>query len=472
MVAAGAETQQRGRSLPHNPAAEQAVLGAILLNPKVFHAAHSIIKTAEAFYTPEHQTVYQAIHRIVDSRGTVDVVLLLDHLGAHNQINDAGGYSAISELTSAVPTSANVEYYADIVHSCHVSRRLIKSLYMARKSAENGTSPKELIPGIIEALVGLEAGKQPVHGDDLYESYVRWYKEQTTRALRPGLRTGIYELDHAIPLGIQQDQLVVIGGRPSDGKTSLLLSICYNVIQQGKHVLVVSLETAGPRLMQRFHNLCLPTEHYMDLFSRQRYYDLKNLRDSYLPNLDELCRRLHILDGELYAEDIAYAVRALVYRRPEIALVGIDYLQMIDSRDRARSEYEQMNAVLRRITALRKDINRPVVLLSQLRRDDYKPNEGPTLAHLKGSGNIEQLADIAILLHNPNSQFEPDVKINAHIAKQRDGPKGKVELRFVKPQYLMLSPTIGRDDGPKQTEITNEPTQPEPAQAEDDDIPF
>jgi replicative DNA helicase len=459
------------RRPPYSIDAERATLGAVLLDPTRFYDADNVLKSPDAFYAEGHQAIHRAMRHLSETARPIDTVTVCEVLTNMGALETAGGYSYVSDLTSAVPISLNADYYAGIVREKHLLRKLIETARQVSNAAHSNADPAELIPKTIDDLIGLHGANGCASGDALYTAYADWYA-QNRKAKNLGIKTGIHELDCTLHLGIQKDMLVIVGGRPSDGKSSLLLSILYHVARNYGPVFLADTENSKERVMQRLHNLICPVDPYLKAHRGRDWPTLQMLRDSALPDLSELASRFYVESGTLCIEEAVCAARSQVQAHPDIRLVAFDYLQDFDTREKCRTDIDRVNTCLRKIKQLKQDIGRPVVLLSQLNRDDFKDDEGPTLKHLKGSGNIEQSADVVLLLWNPGKQFEDDVNIKCRVAKQRDGPKNVVALRFVKPQTLIISPTRGRDDAPRQEELTHEPPQPPQAEEPEEECPF
>lgn len=419
-----------------NIEAEGCVLGGCLLASDAYWKAAHHLPSADAFYGEDNRVLWEVFSELKAEGVEIDAVTVMGKLLLQSHQVSA---SYIAELTSLVPTSANVEHYAEIVADEH--RRDVLQLLMAQgsqritKAGNVETEFLEIMHAMLQQL-GSSHGTHSV--PKLLPAHDKWIEEMEDRSTEPGLRLGIDLLDNKMPWGVQSDQLVIVAGRPSSGKTAFALSVALNLaLDYRKPVFIGSAETGAGRLMQRLNaNIC-PVERYREAHAQRRREPLLRLMKEYRKHMENL--PIYIDDGSRYMEDMCMSVRRHCAKHPDTAAVFLDYLQFFRLREKgANKEYERISALIRMVTALNKSIPCPVFLLSQLNRGDYDKERGPDLTNLRGSGEIEQDADTVIFLHPRGPDEAVEVETLCKIAKQREGPRGEALLSFMRPQALYL----------------------------------
>ena len=422
---------------PHNLDAEVATLGALLLDSEALSTVLRYLRPDD-FYRAAHRKIYQAILGLFDRNEAIDLITLCDELSRAGELEACGGTAQISQLTSAVPTSANVEYYARIVQALSMRRELQR---IAAAIIADSFDDAQEVRYIIE-----EAERRIFEITDRHQSGVfRLAREviaQTVEAIErlyhssgsyTGIPSGFSDLDQ-LTSGFQASEFVVVGARPSVGKTALALTMAANIaVQQKRPVGFFTLEMSAVALMQRL----LAAEAHLDS-NRIRS---GMLRASDFHQITDAAGRIY--DAPLFIEDSPNLklldLRAQARRmrsNHNVEIIFIDYLTLITSEHHEMARHEQIAEISRSLKALARELDVPVVALSQVRRE----TEGklPTLADLRESGSIEQDADVVMFLHreriateeNPNEDVETDLIV----AKQRNGPVGKISLSFV-PKY-------------------------------------
>jgi replicative DNA helicase len=434
-----AETALKDKIPPHNDEAELATLGAVLIEPEAISVVIRYLRQDD-FYKGAHKKIYQAILDLFNKGEAVDLITLTEELKSKNMLDAVGGASSLSLLTSKVPTSANVEYYAKIVQECSIRRRLARvaseiiaksyedslDMRMVIEEAEQGifeltekqntssyVAARELVPKTIEAIE---------RGYHRKESYT-------------GIPSGFDALDE-LTSGFQKSEFIVIGARPSVGKTALALSMAANIsMTQRRSVGFFTLEMSGMALIQRL----LSSE--ARLSSRKLRSGL--LRPSDFHAITEAAGKIY--EAELYIEDSPSLklldLRALARRmkfQHDIQIIFVDYLTLIQAENVEIPRHEQIAEISRSLKALARELDIPVVALSQVKRETE--GKRPTLADLRESGSIEQDADVVIFLHR-ESQIDKnadestnEVRTELIIAKQRNGPVGMLHIAFI-PEY-------------------------------------
>ena len=430
---------------PHNIDAEVATLGALLLDPEALSTVLRYLR-ADDFYRAAHRKVYQAILALFDRNEAIDLITLCDELGRVGELEACGGMARISQLTSAVPTSANVEYYARIVQALSMRRELQR---IAASIISDSFDDSREVRVIIE-----EAERRIFEITDRQQSgsfrLAREIINQTVDAIErlyhssgsyTGIPSGFPDLDN-LTSGFQNSEFVVIGARPSVGKTALALTMAANIsVQQRKPVGFFTLEMSAVALMQRL----LAAEARLDS-NRIRS---GMLRPSDFHKITDAAGRLY--DAPLFIEDSPNLklldLRAQARRMKanhSIEIVFIDYLTLISSENQDLPRHEQIAEISRSLKALARELDVPVLALSQVRRE----TEGklPTLADLRESGSIEQDADVVMFLHRERGTDENlnERETDLIVAKQRNGPVGKLNLTFF-PEYTTFESHSPRD---------------------------
>jgi len=442
-------TQLKDKVPPYNEEAEIATLGALLLDPESLPTVLQYLRPDD-FYRRANQQVFDAVISLSNDAQGIDLITVTERLRALGLLESGGGAAYIARLTSSVPTSANVEYYARIVQACSLRRSLSR---IASQIVANSHDQSLEVSYIIE-----EAERQVFEITD--KQHVGSYLEAREVVMRTidaiqklasaegqytGVPTGFHGLDQ-LTAGFQKAEFIVIGARPSVGKTALALSMAANMsIKNRIPVGFFTLEMSSMALMQR-------------LLSADARVDSHRLRSGYLKKSD--IARLSEAAGRIYEAPLYIAdspnmrlldVRAQARRmksRHKVEIIFIDYLTLITSEQRDQPRHEQIAEISRSLKALARELDMPVVALSQVRRD--AEGKMPSLADLRESGSIEQDADVVLFLHRERGgDTEPgaDVETELIVAKQRNGPIGTVKLAFVA-QFVRFE-DLARDSPPE-----------------------
>ena len=423
---------------PHNREAERGVLGSMLRDNELIPEVVQLVK-AENFYVFAHQKIFEAVTALMERGEPADPVTLANHLKEKSLIEDAGGYGYIVELWEAAPSAGNTKYYADIIRQQALIRHLIHACDDLATDAFDQSLPAQELLDNAERRI-LEIAEMGVTGDTktledaIKEAYTRLDARKKKGNLEySGLPTGFIELD-TLTAGFQESELIIVAARPSVGKTAFALNILRHMtVEENIPALFVSLEQSRVEIAERM--LC-----------NQARIKSDRLRKGHL-GLDEQ-DKLHagadaLSHAKLFIDDtpgqnmlrIAANARRLKLRH-KIRTVVIDYLQLIDPALKSReSRQEQVAAISRRLKFLARELKIPVIALAQVNRSsEDRTDHRPRLSDLRESGAIEQDADTVIMLHRPEyhepGQYEGVLEVI--VAKQRNGPTGKVELMFEK----------------------------------------
>lgn len=438
---------------PHNIDAERSVLGAMLLNSDAVGTAIEILREngADVFYAEAHQQIYDAIVALFRRNVPIDPVTLGEQLTREGHLESTGGYTYIAELTGAVPTSANVEYYAQIVLDAAVLRRIITTCsLLAGEAYRTQGDVSELLDRAEASIFAIAERRQlnPVYrvSDLLEEAIKRIEAIIKTHDGITGLATGFIKLDQMLS-GLQPSDMIVLAARPSVGKTAFALNIAANAaINLGKSVLLFSLEMAKEQLVQRL--LCM-----------QGLIDSTRLRTGFLADkeflkvaaaADSLSRAPIYIDDtpNISVLDLRSKARRHMANH-DLHLIVIDYLQLMSSPGRAENRQVEISEISRSVKGLARELRVPVIALSQLSREAEKDDSGiPKLSHLRESGAIEQDADVVLMLSRPPAHETEGNEnlINLIVAKQRNGPTGQIKLLFDRPVQRFKNLLEGREE--------------------------
>ncbi|WP_027094459.1 replicative DNA helicase [Cohnella thermotolerans] len=434
----GAEPFLEGRIPPQNLEAEQAVLGAILLEAEALITAMERIR-AEDFYSVAHQRIFEAMTDLNDDNQPLDLVTLTARLQDKGQLEEIGGVTYLAKLANAVPTAANVEYYAQIVEEKSMIRRLIRT---ATQIVSNGFAAEDDVAVLIndaEQRIMEISNRRSSSGfisirDVLMDVFERVEFLFNHKGGTTGIPSGFRDLDK-MTSGFQRSDLIIVAARPSVGKTAFALNIAQNVaVRAGETVAIFSLEMSAAQLVQRM--LCAESN-----------VDAGRMRTGYLEGDDweKLTMAIGALsEAEVYIDDtpgITVAdIRAKCRRLKKekgLGMIVIDYLQLIQGRGKpGENRQQEVSEISRTLKQIARELEVPVIALSQLSRGvEQRQDKRPMMSDLRESGSIEQDADIVAFLYRDdyyNQDTEKKNIIEIIIAKQRNGPVGTVELVFLK----------------------------------------
>jgi replicative DNA helicase len=409
--------------------AERAVLGSMLRDGGCI-AEVALLLSPESFRTDAHQTIYAAILRLFHAGEPADLILLADLLRNQKQIENIGGYGYLGELRDAAPTAANADYYARIVRDASTCRRLLQAAKEIAAEVRQRTGPAEQLLDAAErrilaiAQIGAEARTVDLRAivGECYDDLDRRMAPRATAELS----TGFLDLDR-LTAGLRDSELMVIGGRPSTGKTAVGLALARNVLRQARPVLFISPEQSATELGNRL--IC--AEAGIDSQRVRRGRLTKDEVTRFKEAGDRLAELpLHVDDEPFQRMMRILATARRLKLRHGIKLIVVDYLQLIEPDNVRDPRHVQVGAVSRRLKQLARDLSLPVVALAQVNRAaEDRQGQRPRLADLRESGSIEADADTVLLLHRP----EPDGNVlEVTVGKQRNGPTGDITLTFLK----------------------------------------
>ncbi len=427
---------------PQNTEAERSVLGALLQDPGAVITAMETLK-AEDFYDPRHQVIFEAITRLNGMSRAVDLITVDDELRREGQIEAVGGTEYLVTLVQEVPSTVNWTHYADIVREKAVLRRLIgASNEISRMSYQQ----QELLPDILnrsEKLIFDIVMRQGT-GAELEEGraiLTRTYDEIGRLAKLKGgisgVSSGLRDLDSLLT-GMHGGELILIGARPSMGKTTLAINIATNAARTGKTVAIFSLEMPREQIMMRI--LC-----------SEARVDMQSVRSGTLKekDWDRLCLALPgVARMPMYMDDTAGISPAQLRSRCRrlmmdhgLDLIVIDYLQLMSADGRSENRQLEVSEISRGLKAIALELKVPLIACAQLSRANTQRSEKrPMLSDLRDSGSIEQDADVVMFLHRPSYYDDKADKNTAEliVAKQRNGPLDTIKLSWL-PECTMFT---------------------------------
>ncbi len=424
-----------GRIPPHNIEAEQAVLGCMLLDADVIPTVTELIKS-EDFYRDDHREICEAIIDITEKAGPVDIITVSEQLQLRGMLDNIGGLDYLASITGAVPTTANARHYAKIVEEKALLRRLIKAASDISGMSYDASEEAAFVLDRAEKSIFDILQKRSTQGfthikDILLETFSRLEELYNSKGFITGIPTGFNDLDFKTA-GLQNSDLVLIAARPGMGKTAMALNIAqYAAVQKHVPVAIFNLEMSKDQLVNRM--LC-----------SEVMVDSQKMRTGKLEDDDwkKIAQALAPLsEAPIYIDDTAginvMDIRAKCRRlkmEKNLGLVVIDYLQLMQGRGKIENRQQEVSEISRSLKILAKELNVPVVTMSQLSRGpEQRTDHRPMLSDLRESGAIEQDADIVMFLYR-DDYYNPDTEkkniAEVIIAKHRNGSTGTIELRW------------------------------------------
>ena len=429
--------KQTYRVMPHNPEAEEALLGSILIDPR---AADQLIPTLRAtdFYETANATIFDAMRALLDSSVVVDAVSVADRLMVENKLDEVGGMDYIASLTESIPSSAGAEHYADIVKRDSLIRRVISA---GNKIVQEGYKS-------VSGTDALLAAEHEVYAisEDITEKNLVLAKEALGDVMQSiqDAQAGVIDTDaiytdfpslDKMSHGFKPGELILVAARPSVGKTAFALNIAANAcLKHNKTVAIFSLEMPAQLLVKRL--LAHISQCSISLMDTEG-----GLSDAATGKLYDAYRRLH--SAQLYIDDFSMNTPSDVLskcrrlkRDHGLDMIIIDYLQLMSAGNERRAEESrqvEVSVMSRLMKIYAKELGVPVILLSQMSRGvEQRTDHTPKLSDLRESGAIEQDADMVMFLHR-ESQFNaaiPDNLVKLIVGKNRNGERGEVEMQW------------------------------------------
>ncbi|MEW6088641.1 MAG: replicative DNA helicase [bacterium] len=451
MKASGADLEK----LPQNIEAEQAVIGSMILDPEAVGKVVEILKEND-FYRSSHKKIFSAVLELFEQNQPVDLIILTENLRKKNLLEEIGGAAYLTVILENTDTTANVEHHAKIVKEKSTLRELIKAAGHIMSESISDEKEADSILENAERLIldvskeKIKQGFVPVKDilkgtfDNIEKLYHR--KEYVT-----GLSTGFPKFD-MLTAGLHKGDLIIVAGRPSMGKTSLCLTMAQNIaVEQKIPVAIFSLEMSRDQLVQRL--LCAE--------ARVNAHDVRSgfIRESDWPKLTiaggKLAESPIFIDDSSMVSDLEMRIKSRrLASLQNIGLIIVDYLQLMQSARRVENRQQEITNICRSLKALAKELNVPVMVLSQLSRAvESRGDHIPQLADLRESGSIEQDADLVVFIYreeyyqDKNAPPSPESENIAEIiiGKQRNGPVGSIKLAFIK-EYTKFENLSDREE--------------------------
>jgi replicative DNA helicase len=447
-------TPSVGTAPPHSLEAEQSVLGAILLSDRTLYTL--VIDEGlkpEDFYRERHATIYETVLELYRENEPIDVLTVTEHLRSRGKLDDVGGPAAVDALAGAVPAAGNARRYAQIVRDHALMRRLLTTTYEIQAGVLNNTAlPRDLVEQAERAMFEVAHDERTKDfrnvGDVLHEEIDKWQKLAAGGISITGTPSGFSDLDE-ITGGFQPGNLIVVAARPSMGKSALVTNIAENVAldkHKPRPVALFSLEMSEAELAQRF-------------IASQATIKGDDLRKGRLKEERKWKRVLDVAEhyqrAPLFIDDSSdigiLEIRAKARRlhaqessNGGLGLIIVDYLQLLRPDGRVESRVEQVGQMSRGLKILARELQVPVIALSQLSRGvESRTDKRPLLSDLRESGQIEQDADLVIFIYRDeyyNDDTERPGEADLIISKPRNGGLGDVPLTFQSeyPRFLGL----------------------------------
>ncbi len=423
------------RSLPYNLEAEQSVIGSMLIDKTAIARAVEVLKSDD-FYRDSHKVIFNAIFELYQKDTPIDMITLLEHLRSAEKLDASGGITYITEISNSIPSTANLSSYIKIVEDKSILRRLIRASTEIMENCYNKQDDVEAVMDLAEQKVFNIAERKNSSDFEamntvLERGFLEIERIFNNRGETTGVSSGFPELD-AMTSGFQKGDMILIAARPSMGKTTFALNLAeYAALRAGKNVAVFSLEMSKEQLAYKL--LC--SEANVDMTKLRN----GNLEDKDWENIAKASGPLAA--AKIFIDDTAGTsvmdmrskCRKLKMEHG-IDLIVIDYLQLM-SGSSPENRQQEVSEISRSIKALAKEMQCPVIALSQLSRaPEQRADHRPMLSDLRESGSIEQDADLVMFLYRDeyyNKETEDKNVAECIIAKQRNGPVGTVKLAWI-----------------------------------------
>jgi replicative DNA helicase len=427
------------RPLPSSEDSERVILGAILLDNALVTQAIEHLKP-EDFYSPLNRRVYNAMISLFEQAKQIDPVLIIEEMKRDGPVEAIGGISTIANLTFGLPHFSDLAEYVKVVKDKSVVRTLIRTCNQIISEALSEEDDAEVVLDRAEQMVFALAEERTRKGFYHIEPIARQVLENVTELYKgeshalTGLATGFREFD-AKTSGLQKTDLIIIAARPSMGKTALCLTIAQNAaVLENAVVAVFSLEMSKEQLVMRM----LSSEARIDAHRFRTGHLMREEWARLAGGIESLSRAKIFIDDTagLSVLEMRAKARRLAAEQKRLDLIVVDYLQLMSAGGRNESRQQEVSKISRELKALAKELNVPVVALSQLSRAPEARNPPkPLMSDLRESGSIEQDADVVAFIYREDYYHETDENkgmAELIVAKQRNGPTGTVKLAFLK----------------------------------------
>ena len=426
-----------------NEEAERAVIGSVLIDPVSFYDVAQYIKTDD-FYIIRHQWIWEAIQQLHNDKSAVDIITVRKKLELNKKLEETGGASYLMDIVNDTPTSIHAEAYAKLIKESSTRRRLIQTCAeIAKLAYDQGEQINDIMSTSISGILNIASSS--IEGKiksarDVFSEVYDMVQEMSSRDENdlPCVATGFVDLDKILGGGLQNSRLYTLGGRPGNGKTSLLMSvlynIAYNVASRNKTTLVFSLEMDSLELGQRLISI--------DSGIDGQIIQSGKLMDSqwtiFTNSFDKLSR------GNIFIDDSSYMTPAQMRAKCKhveaehgLDLIMLDYLGLMNSDRKYTSRVDEVSEISRSLKRIARDMKVPVFDAHQLNREvEKRAEKKPQLSDMRDSGSVEQDSDCVLLIHPDEDN---DALVHLNVAKQRNGPTGIADLVFLKSNTKFVS---------------------------------
>ena len=424
------------KHLPHNFLAEKIILSCLLVSSEAIELTHRTLPI-EAFYFKNHQEIYRAIIFMYNNQIPIDILTLVTFLQDNGLLKKIGGIKVLIELITQLPNLIYLDEYLSLIKDKFIRRSLIKLGYEIINSGYITNIPLEIILNKLENklfnLTNQTTTQKLSNNAELLNTIFFDLKTKFLNSTVSNLSSGFYDLD-SLTQGFQKSDLIILAGRPSMGKTALGLNIALNIVKSSKcPILFFSLEMSKEQIIYRL--LAMETNiNQMKLKSGKLYQNDWIKLNKIIKILSKL--PFFIDDSfNLSVQDIRSKIKTIIFEQNNIALIIIDYLQLMqNSTLNTKNRVQELSEITRSLKSIAREFNIPIIALSQLSRNiENRIDKRPKLSDLRESGSIEQDADLVLMLNRGNdskSTSSQEQTIELIIAKQRNGPIGTIKLNF------------------------------------------
>jgi replicative DNA helicase len=438
----------RDKLPPHDEEAERAALGAMLFDAEAVELASQYLRPGD-FYTPANGKIFEAILRLQDAKVKPDILTVTGELRQAGKLDEAGGPDYVASLTSIIPTSANIEYYAKTIQDYSLRRALLRAASeISSSSFDESQEARNVLEEVQQKIFELSDSRQlfkfRVAKTVVQEALVIIEKLQKDKKAYTGIASGFGDLD-SLTMGFKPSEFIIIGARPSMGKTAIALNMAtYAAVRKKVPTAFFTLEMSDVSLMMRL----ISSEANIDSTSLQKGHISSAQMDMLFKTMGDLYEApLYFVEQPtMRLLDLRSQARRLVASQ-KIKMIFIDYITLVTLENFRLQPHEQIAEISRSLKSLARELDIPVIALSQLTRDADK--DRPSLANIRASGAIEQDADVVMFLDRKrddkkgtDQNSHPDaIETKLILAKNRNGPTGEIRLQFL-PKYAKFVSTI------------------------------
>ncbi len=426
------EISSPSQAYPHSQEAEEAVIGAVLINPEAYYDVASFLR-ADDFFIHRNRWIWESFVRLQEKRIPIDYLTVTGNLEENGQLAEVGGPAYVTALMNNVPTSLHAEAYGHIVEGNAIRRRMLTAANeIARLAHQQESTVDNVMDEAEKTIFGVSERRTTRDLRRIQDVLSEYYDRVDQFSHRDPDSYGVTDLDRLLG-GLQPSDLLIVAGRPGMGKTAFMLTAAKNAaLKHKKHVAIFSLEMSSEQLVQR-------------LISQETKIDAQRLRTGKLEGDDWalFAHAVEVLSDTMIFLDDTPALTPLQLRTKcrrlhaeyNLDLVLVDYLQLMTSGERNENRVQEVSYISRNLKVLARELNVPVLAAAQLSRAvEQRADKEPQLSDLRESGSLEQDADIVMFINRPE-MYEKDTILKnvaqVKVAKHRNGPVGQVELIFL-----------------------------------------